>query len=64
MPSRQTRRRPQAAAQTSLFKQPSSNQLTVLPRANLSVLTALLARLLQSYRRSRAAAGSEGPSHG
>jgi hypothetical protein len=63
MPSRHPRRRSQAAVQTSLFKQPCSDQLTILPTVSLSALTALLARLLQSYRCRRGGAG-EGASRG
>jgi hypothetical protein len=63
MPSRQPRKRPRAAAQTSLFEHQPPVQLTVLPAANLSALTALLARLLRSYRRGRGGVGCEGTSH-
>jgi hypothetical protein len=65
MPSRQPRRRPRAVTQTSFFQDPPNNQLVVLPTASLPTLTALLARLVGSYRRRRDGVGCErGPGHG
>jgi hypothetical protein len=59
MPSRQPRRRPRAATQTSFFQDHPTNQLVVLPTANLAALTALLVRLLRSYRGRREGVGCE-----